>query len=130
MGPNECTPPHCLRYCPLVIDHHTNYMGVRVLISKDDTCSDLESMLLEIRHLHTWYHSSYGTFAHVLSFDSHSAFEAALSRQICGRLGVEVQYSAPYTHHILGKAKRPWRTLRDNASAMMHSMSVPNSVWS
>jgi hypothetical protein len=45
-------------------------------------------------------------------------------------MGVDVQFSAPYTHHMLGKAKRPWRTVRDNAFAMLHIMAVPNSMWS
>jgi hypothetical protein len=31
---------------------------------------------------------------------------------------------------MLGKAKRPWRTLLDNASTLPHNMSVPNSMWS
>jgi hypothetical protein len=31
---------------------------------------------------------------------------------------------------MLSKAERPWWTLRDNAFALMHSMSVPNSMWS
>jgi hypothetical protein len=36
----------------LVIDHHTNYMWVRFLKSKDDTYSELEYILLEIRHVY------------------------------------------------------------------------------
>jgi hypothetical protein len=31
---------------------------------------------------------------------------------------------------MLGKAERPLRTLIDNASALLHNMSVPNSMWS
>jgi hypothetical protein len=31
---------------------------------------------------------------------------------------------------MLGKAKRLWRAIRDSASAMLHSMAVPNSMWS
>jgi hypothetical protein len=31
---------------------------------------------------------------------------------------------------MLGKAGRQWRTIRDNAYAMLHSMPVPNSMWS
>jgi predicted ATP-grasp superfamily ATP-dependent carboligase len=31
---------------------------------------------------------------------------------------------------MLGKVERPWRTLRDNAFAMLHNMYVPNSMWS
>jgi hypothetical protein len=31
---------------------------------------------------------------------------------------------------MLGKAERPWRTIRDNAYAMLHIMAVPNSMWS
>jgi hypothetical protein len=31
---------------------------------------------------------------------------------------------------MLGKTERPWRTIRDNAFAMMHNMSVPNAMWS
>jgi hypothetical protein len=49
---------------------------------------------------------------------------------MCAHLGVGVQLSAPYAHHMLGKAERPWRTIRDNASAMLHSMAEPNSMWS
>jgi hypothetical protein len=49
---------------------------------------------------------------------------------MCARMGVGVQFSASYAHHMLGKAERPWRTLRDNASAMLHDMAVPNSMWS
>jgi hypothetical protein len=45
-------------------------------------------------------------------------------------MGVGAQFPAPYSHHMLGKAERPWRTIRDNASAMLHSMAVPNFMWS
>jgi hypothetical protein len=122
--------PHGLRYCMLVIDHHTNYMCVRFLRSKDDTCPQLESIMLEIRHAHARHHSSSCAFASILKFNSDPVFESTATRLLCGRLGVGVQYSAPYAHHMLGKAERPWRTLRDNAFAMMHSMSVASSVWS
>jgi hypothetical protein len=52
-GPVNVPSPHGLRYCALVIDHHTNYMWVRFLKSKDDTCPQLESILLKIRHTFT-----------------------------------------------------------------------------
>jgi hypothetical protein len=114
----------------LVIDHHTNYMWVRFLKSKDDACSELEPILLDIKHLHARHHSQSGAFAPVLKFDSDSMFEDAVTRRMCAQLGVGVQFSAPYAHLMLGKAERPWRTIRDNASAMLNGMAVPNSVWS
>jgi hypothetical protein len=40
--------PHGLRYCLPIIDHHTHYMWMRLLKSKDDACSELETILLEI----------------------------------------------------------------------------------
>jgi hypothetical protein len=92
-GPLNVHSPHGLRYYLLVIDHHTNYMWVRFLKPKGDTCSELESFLLEIRHTHARYHSSSRAFALVLKFDSDSVFEAAVTRQMCGRLGVGVQYT-------------------------------------
>jgi hypothetical protein len=49
---------------------------------------------------------------------------------MCSRLGVGVQFFASYAHHMLGKAERPWRTIRDNDFAMLHSKAVPNSMWS
>jgi hypothetical protein len=97
-------------------------MWVRFLKSKDDTCSEQESILFEVRHLHARFHSASCAFAPVLKFDFDSVFEAASTRQMCGCLGIGVQFSAPYAHHILGKAERPWRTIRDKASAMMHNM--------
>jgi hypothetical protein len=105
-------------------------MWVRFLKSKDDACSELENILLDIKHMHARYHSQSGAFAPIIKFDSDSVFEAATTRQMCAQLGVGVQFSAPYAHHMLGKAERPWRTIRDNASAMLHSMAVPNSMWS
>jgi hypothetical protein len=49
---------------------------------------------------------------------------------MCARLGVGVQFSAPYAQHLLGKAERPRRTIPDNTSAMLHTMYDPNSMWS
>jgi hypothetical protein len=114
----------------LVIDYHTSYMWVRFLKSEDETCPPLVSILLEIRHTHARHHSSSGAFAAVLKFDSDPVLEATATRLMGGRLGVGIQYSAPYAHHMLGKAERPWRTLRDSAYALLHGMSVPNSMWS
>jgi hypothetical protein len=56
-GPINVPSPHSLRYFLLVIDHHTNYMWVRFLKSKDDACSELETILLNIKHLHARHHS-------------------------------------------------------------------------
>jgi hypothetical protein len=123
LGPLNVPSPHRLRYCLLVIDYHTNYMWVRFLKYKDDTCPALESIMLEILHTHARHHSSSGAFAPVLKFDSDHVFEATATRLMCGRLGVGVQFSAPYAHHMLGKAERPWRILLDNASTLLHSMS-------
>jgi hypothetical protein len=85
---------------------------------------------MDIKHLHAHHHSHSGAFASVLKFDSDNVFEAPVTRQMRVRLGVGEQISASYAHHMLGKAERPWRTLRDNASAMLRDMAVPNSIWS
>jgi hypothetical protein len=105
-------------------------MWVRFLKSKDGACSEHETILLESKHLHARHHSHSGAFAPVLKFDSDSIFEGAVTRQICARMGVGVKFFAPYAHHMLGKAERPWRILRDNASAMLHNMAVSSSMWS
>jgi hypothetical protein len=128
-GPANVASPYGLRYCMPVIGHHTNYMCVRFLRSKDDTCTHLESILHEIRHVHAQHHSSSSAFAPILKFDADSVFEATATRLMCSRFGVGVQYSAPYAHHMLGKAERPWRTRRDNAYAPLHNMSVVSSIW-
>jgi hypothetical protein len=44
-------------------------------------------------------------------------------------MGVGVKILDPRAHHILDKAERPWRAIKDNAFAMLHSMAVPNSMW-
>jgi hypothetical protein len=80
--------PHGLLYCLLVIDHHPNYMWVRFLRSKDDTCPQLESILLEIRDVHARHHSSSCAFAPIMKLNSDSVFEATATRLMCGRLGV------------------------------------------
>jgi hypothetical protein len=56
-GPLNVPSQHGLRYCLLVIDHHTHYMWVRFLKTKDDPCSELETIMLEIKYLHARHHS-------------------------------------------------------------------------
>jgi transposase InsO family protein len=129
-GPVSFPSPYGLRYCLLVIDHHTNFMWVRFLKSKDETCAKLETILLDARHTHAQFHSHLHAFAPFLKFDLDSVFEAANTQLMCTRLGFSTQFSAPYAHHMLGKAERPWRTLRDCASSMLHAMFVPNNMWS
>ena len=91
----------------LVIDHHTYYMWVRFLKSKDDTYFELETIMLEIRHLHARHHSQSSACAPVIKFDSDFVYETAMTRQMCARMGVGEEFSVPYAHHMLGKAERP-----------------------
>jgi hypothetical protein len=119
-GPVHVPSPYGLRYCLLVIDHHTNFMWVRFLKSKDETCSQLEIILMDARQTHARYHSEAHALAPFLKFDSDFVFEAANTQLMCTRLGFSTHFSAPYAHHMLGKAERPWRTLRDCASSMLH----------
>jgi hypothetical protein len=58
--------------------------------SKDDACAKLETIVLDIKHLHARHHSQLGAFAPVIKFDSDSVFEAVVTRQMCARLGVGV----------------------------------------
>jgi hypothetical protein len=74
----------------LVIEHHTNYVWVRFLRSTDDTCPQLESILLEIRYVHALHHSSSFAFVQILKFDSESVFEATATGRMSGRLGIGV----------------------------------------
>jgi hypothetical protein len=66
-------------------------MWVRFLKSKDDACSELITILLDIKHLHARHHSQSGAFALlVIKFDSDFVFEAAITRQMCAQVGVGV----------------------------------------
>jgi hypothetical protein len=86
--------------------------------------------MLDARNTHARYHSHLHAFAPFIKFDSDSTFEASDTQLMCSRLGLCTQFSAPYAHHIVGQAERPWRTLRDCASSMLHAISFPNSMWS
>jgi hypothetical protein len=44
-------------------------------------------------------------------------------------LGLLMSRSISNTDPLLDKAERPWRSIRDNAYAMMDSIAVPNSMW-
>jgi hypothetical protein len=49
--------PYGLKHCLLVIDHHTIFMWVRFLKSKDETCAKQETIFLDARHTHARFHS-------------------------------------------------------------------------
>jgi hypothetical protein len=127
-GPVHVLSPYGLRHCLLAIEHHTNYMWVRFMKSKDKTCSKLESILLDARNTHAMCHSQHYAFAPFIKFDSDSLFEAYETQLMCTSLGFSTHFSAPYAHHMLGKAERLWGTLRDYASSMLHAMCVPTSM--
>jgi hypothetical protein len=99
-GPVNVPSPHGLRYCLLVIDHYTYYMWVQFLKTKDDACSELETILLDITHLHARHHSHSCAFTPVLKLDWDFVFEAAATRQMCARLGVGVQFLPPITYDL------------------------------
>jgi hypothetical protein len=123
-GPVHVPSTYGVRYCLLVIDHHTNFMWVRFLKSKDETCSQGETILMNARHTHARNHSEAHALVPFIKFDSDFVFKTSGTQLMCIRLGFNTQLSAPYAHHMLGKAERPWRTLRDCASSMLHAMYV------
>ena len=82
-------------------------MWVRFMKTKDESCALLESILLEIKHIHAKHHAQTTAFAPLLKFDSDTVFEAAETQSMCAKLGVGTQFSAPYAHHMLGKVERP-----------------------
>jgi hypothetical protein len=59
-------------------------------------------------------------------------FDATSTRPMCGKMGVGIQFSAPYAHHMLwlNAVERPLHTLKDSAFAMMHNIPVPNKMRS
>jgi hypothetical protein len=129
-GPVGVPSPYGMRYCLLAIDHHTNFTWVRFLNSNDKTCSQMETILQDARNIHARCHSQLGGFARFIKFDSDYVFNSAETQFICTRLEFNTKFSTPYTHHMLGKAERPWRRLRHCASSVQHAMFVPNSMWS
>ena len=74
-GPLNVPSPRGLRCCMHVIHHHTHYMWVRFIKTKDDANSEVETILLDGRHLHARHRSHFGAFALVLTFDSEPTFE-------------------------------------------------------
>jgi hypothetical protein len=96
-GPVNVPSPHGLRYCLLVIDHHAHYMWVRFLKSMDGACSELETILLDIQHLHVRHHSHTCAFAPVTKCDSDSVFEAAVTCQ-CAPASASGYNSLPHMH--------------------------------
>jgi hypothetical protein len=75
-GPVHVTSPYGLRYCSLVIDNHTNFMWVRFMKSKDETCSKLETVLLDERNIHAKCHSQLHAFAPFIKYDTYFVLEA------------------------------------------------------
>jgi hypothetical protein len=108
-GPLNVPSPHGLRYCLLAFDHHTNYMCVRFLKSKDDTCSEPESIVLEFRHLHARYPSSSGAFAHILKVRLGHGFRGSCDQpNVCWALvcwcAIFNPVRPPHTRHGSGSS--------------------------
>jgi hypothetical protein len=129
-GPINVPSPHGLRYCLLVIDHHTKNMWDRILKSKDEKCSILETFMLDSRNIHAKCHSQLHACAPFIKFDSDNMLDTCDTHLMCTQLGFKTIFSAPYAHHMLGNAEHLWRTLRDCASVMLHAMYVPMITWS
>jgi hypothetical protein len=125
-GPFHVPSPYGMRYCLMVVDHHADFMWARFMKSKDETFSQLETILPDAR-----CHAQLGALAPFTNFDSDSIFESAERQLMCTKPWFNTKFSTPYTHrHILGKAERPWRPLRDCDSSMLHAMFFPNRLWS
>jgi hypothetical protein len=129
-GQVNAPSPYGLCLCLLVIDNLTNYMwgwfwSRKMTRFRNSNPSSRKSttcmhgiIILSLPLLMLW-NSTQTRF---------STFHTYVTRQMCGRLGVGVQFSASYSHHMLGNVERTWRTLRNKAYAMVHKMSVPNPM--
>jgi hypothetical protein len=70
-GPIYVPSPYGMRYRLMVIDHHTSFMCVRFMKSKDETVSHLETIMLD-----ALCHSQIGAFAPLIEFYADSILES------------------------------------------------------
>jgi hypothetical protein len=79
---------------------------------------------MELRHLPAMFHCEYGVIAHVLKLDSYSVFEVAATRMMCRKLGVGIQFSTPYSHHMLGKRNAARAHCDEYCYVIVHCMTM------
>jgi hypothetical protein len=131
MGPGECSLSKRLtllhsRHRPL----HQLHMWVRFLKSKDDTCLELEYILLEIRHSHALYHSSSDAITLSLNLTRTRSLRPLLPvKCVLGWVSV-----CSFPRHMLTtcSARQNTRGAQFGTTRRQcyNSMFVPNSMWS
>ena len=122
-GPAD-TPSYALG----VIDRYSGYLWLRFLQSKGEVPTALDSILTTIRTIFPRRHPD-EAWACTLKADSEAVYTSAGTSEVCLRHGVDLRFTAPYSHHQLGHMERAWGLLHSTSIALMTRAGVPRRLW-
>ena len=111
-----------------VVDHFSGYVWLRFLHSKGETPEALTSILTTIR---TIFNRRFPNipWSCTLKADSESVYSGAGTSDVCLRQEVDLRFTAPHSHHQLGRMERVWGLLHCTAIALMTHSGTPRRFW-
>ena len=118
------TPPYALG----VTDHYSGYVWLRFLHAKSDTPEALGSILTTIRTIFNRRFPD-SPWTCTLKADSEAVYAGSGTADICLRHGVDLRFTAPHSHHQLGRMERIWGLLHGTSIALMTHAGVPRRFW-
>ena len=109
------------RFAIGMTDHTSGGRLVDLVKQKSEAPQVLTAFLRRIRSL--------GHKVKILRIDNDSVFLSEAFQNICDANDIEVQRTAPYAHHQLGRQERQWRTLAEAAKAMLLDAGLDKRFW-
>jgi hypothetical protein len=110
-------------YVLVVVDDYSRYVWVFFLEEKGETFGFVRDLVLRLRN------ERHRDAIRAIRIDNGSEFRNSRFETFCHDLGLEHQFSSPYTPPQNGVVERKNRTLCEMARTMLHEHRTPRRFW-
>jgi transposase InsO family protein len=110
-------------YVLVVVDDYSRYVCVFFLEDKGETFGFVRDLVLRLRN------ERHGDAIRAIRSDNGSEFRNSCFETLCHDLGIEHQFSSPYTPPQNGVVERKNRTLCEMAQTMLDEHRTPRRLW-
>jgi transposase InsO family protein len=110
-------------YVLVVVDDYSRYVWVVFLEEKGETFGFVRDLVLRLKN------KRHEDAIQAIRSDNGSEFRNSHFETFCHDLGLEHQFSSPYTAPINGVLKRKNRTLCEMARTMLDEHRTPRRFW-
>lgn len=121
-GPTRTPTKEGHRYIQTILDDYTHFTQTYLLKNKNEASDNLINYIKQIN-------TEKGVKVKRIRCDNGGEFTSNYFKNYCKNKGISLEYTAPYSPQMNGKAERLNRTIYDKARTMLDESNLPRHLW-